>query len=104
MAIDQKDLNKDGSFWKEEEIIQQKALEHLRELKRLKVFDFHKLTPQTYDLKITGDPGGKVKATTGGKIDDDEKQEKKEEKKKEKESPEKGKKGKKGKKKKDAQQ
>jgi len=28
----------------------------LHELKRLKVFDFFKLTPQTYDLKIVGDP------------------------------------------------
>jgi hypothetical protein len=45
MAIDQKDLNKDGGFWKEEEQIQIKALEHLKELKRLKVFDFHKITP-----------------------------------------------------------
>jgi hypothetical protein len=28
----------------------------LHELKRLKVYDFFKLTPQTYDLKIMGDP------------------------------------------------
>ena len=45
MAIDLKDLNKDNNFWKEEEMIRQKALEHLRELKRIKVFDFHKVAP-----------------------------------------------------------
>jgi len=76
MAIDLKDLNKDNNFWKEEEMIQQKALEHLRELKRIRTFDFHKVAPQTYDLKITGDPANKgQKATTGTKIenDDDEK-------------------------------
>ena len=70
MAIDQKDLNKDGGFWKEEEQIQQKALDHLKELKRIKVFYFHKIMPQTYDLKITGDPSAKNKNTVGDKIDD----------------------------------
>ena len=56
MAIKIEDLNKDGGFWKEEEQITKKALDHLKELKRLKVYDFHKITPQTYDLKIIGDP------------------------------------------------
>ena len=54
-------------------------MEHLRELKRIKVYDFHKITPQTYDLKIIGDPSGKNK-TTGERLDDGEEKKKKKDK------------------------
>jgi hypothetical protein len=33
MAIDQKDLNRDGNFWREEEILLKKAQAHLKELR-----------------------------------------------------------------------
>lgn len=70
MTIDAKDLTKDKQFWKTEEEIQQKAQYFINQLTRLKPFDVHKIQPQTYDLKMVGDPGrGAQKKKSGKEID-----------------------------------
>ena len=61
MAIDYKDLTRDKNFWKTEAEIADKALFYLKQLQRLKPFDYHKIQPQTYDMKLMGDPGAAKK-------------------------------------------
>ena len=65
MAIDAKDLTRDNNFWKTEQEIQQRAIQHIRDLKKLKPYDYHKIQPQTYDLKMVGDPNAKKTKTQG---------------------------------------
>ena len=61
-AIKADDLSKDKAFQKAEEEVQEKAKFFINRLKMVKVFDGHKLQPQTYDLKMLGDPlGGRPK-------------------------------------------
>lgn len=57
-TIDAKQLAKDKGFWKAEAEIHEKANVYLRYLSRLKPYDVHKIQPQTYDLKMIGDPSG----------------------------------------------
>ena len=65
MAIDAKDLTKDQNFWNTERLIQESAYSHIMQLKKLKPYDYHKIQPQTYDLKMVGDPNAKKAKTTG---------------------------------------
>lgn len=66
MAADARELTKDKVFWKTEEEIHEKARVYINKLKGQKPFDVHKLQPQTYDLKMVGDPalGGHKKKTS----------------------------------------
>lgn len=57
MYVDYKDLTKDDNFWKQENDITKFAMLHLKELKNLNVYDFHKLSPQTYDVRGTENEG-----------------------------------------------
>lgn len=45
MYVDYKDLTKDENFWKNENDITKFAILHLKELKAVKPYDFHKLSP-----------------------------------------------------------
>lgn len=71
MYVDYRQLNADDNFWKTEKEITKFAYQHIKELKRLKPFDFFKLAPQTYDVRGDGqdqDAGGgaKGKKADGG--------------------------------------
>ena len=45
-------------------------MQHIRDLKKLKPYDYHKIQPQTYDLKMVGDPNAKKTKTHGdAKVD-----------------------------------
>ena len=45
-------------------------MQHIRDLKKLKPYDYHKIQPQTYDLKMVGDPNAKKTKTQGdAKVD-----------------------------------
>ena len=48
---------KDKNFWKNEAEYHDKAIYFINQLKRQKPYDVHKIQPQTYDLKMLGDPG-----------------------------------------------
>ena len=52
------ELTKDKNFWKSEADIQENAIRFINQMKRVQPFDVHKLQPQTYDLKMLGDPRG----------------------------------------------
>ena len=45
MYVDYKDLTKDENFWKQENDITKFAMLHMKELKELNTYDFHKLKP-----------------------------------------------------------
>ena len=66
MAADARELTKDKVFWRTEEEIHDKARIYINKLKGQQPFDVHKLHPQTYDLKMLGDParGGSKKKST----------------------------------------
>ena len=51
MYVDYRQLNADENYWKTEKEITRFAYQHIKELKRLKPFDFFKLAPQTYDVR-----------------------------------------------------
>ena len=51
MYADYRKLTNDENFWKTEEEIAKFAREHIRELGKIKPFDFFKLAPQTYDIR-----------------------------------------------------
>jgi hypothetical protein len=51
MYVDYRDLTKDENFWKNENDITKFAMLHLKELKKVQPYDFHKLSPQTYDIR-----------------------------------------------------
>lgn len=46
------------------------------QLKKLKPYDYHKIQPQTYDLKMVGDPNAKKAKTTGDGAKTDKKKKK----------------------------
>lgn len=50
------ELTKDKKFWQTEQQIMELAAREINKLKRIKPYDVHKLQPQTYDLKMLGDP------------------------------------------------
>ena len=50
------ELTGDKNFWKTEEEISASARGYINQLKYVKPYDVHKLQPQTYDLKMLGDP------------------------------------------------
>ena len=56
MTIDPSELTKDKKFWQSENEIQDKAVDYINKFKRMRPYDIHKLHPQTYDLKMIGDP------------------------------------------------
>lgn len=56
MTINAAELTKDRNFWKLEKEILDRACDFINAMKRIKPFDVHKLQPQTYDLKMLGDP------------------------------------------------
>jgi len=41
MTIDAKDLTKDKNFWKTESEIQERAIQFINQMKRMKPFDLH---------------------------------------------------------------
>jgi hypothetical protein len=45
MYVDYRDLTKDENFWKAENDITKFAMLHLKELKKVQPYDFHKLSP-----------------------------------------------------------
>jgi len=75
MTINAAELTKDKNFWKQESEIQERAVQFINQMKRIKPFDVHKLQPQTYDLKMLGDPQsgrpGKKKSTKDSKTKKD---------------------------------
>ena len=57
MTVDAGELAGDKTFKKTEEEIHERAQWYINSMKRIKPFDTHKIQPQTYDLKMLGDPG-----------------------------------------------
>jgi hypothetical protein len=51
MYTDYRKLTNDEFFWRQEKEITKYAHEHIRELAKIKPFDFFKLAPQTYDIR-----------------------------------------------------
>jgi len=51
MLVDPKDLGEAKEFWKTEEDITKTAQRYLKDLKKRKVYDFHGINPEAYDLK-----------------------------------------------------
>ena len=71
MTINPAELRKDKNFAKGEQEIHEKASFYINKMKSLKPFDaVHKLQPQTYDLKMLGDPAaGRAKKKSSKEID-----------------------------------
>ena len=61
MTPDARDLTSDKNFWKTEIEIQEKAIPFINQLRRMIPYDSHNINPQTYDLKMVGDPNSKGK-------------------------------------------
>jgi hypothetical protein len=59
MLVDPNDLQDAKEFWKNEEEITKVAAQYIRGLKRQKVYDFHDINPQAYDLRAGMDGKGK---------------------------------------------
>jgi len=93
MLVDPNDLAGATNFWKTEDELTKVAREFIRKLRKQKVYDFHNIAPEEYNLKA-GDAGGKggkvgkkakgsgggkaaAKAGGGGDDDDDKKKKKK---------------------------
>ena len=51
MLVDPKDLQEAKDFWKTEDEITKLAGKYIRELKTRKVYDFHQINPEAYDLR-----------------------------------------------------
>jgi len=51
MLVDPKDLQDAKEFWKLEDDISKLALKYIKELQTKKVYDFHKIKPEAYDMK-----------------------------------------------------
>ena len=54
MLVDPKDLADAKDFWKSEEDITKLARKYMTDLKKRKVYDFHDVNPEAYNLKGEG--------------------------------------------------
>jgi hypothetical protein len=67
MLVDPKDLADAKDFWKQEEDITRTASNYIKELKNRKVYDFHAIKPQAYDLRAGKDQKNKKVIKREGK-------------------------------------
>lgn len=67
MLVDPKDLMDAKDFWKNEDEIGKLAGKYIRDLKKKKVYDFHNVNPEVYDMKAGQDIKGKKDVKREGK-------------------------------------
>lgn len=67
MLVDPNDLAGAVNFWKTEDELTKIARGYIKELRKRKVYDFHEISPEEYNLKAADGPGKGGKAAKKAK-------------------------------------